>query len=490
FDGGALGSGCIILVSRNTKFSCQIRCFLFRMFRPPRCNVRCVPLVHRPLSKRQCCPPPTRHSAVSTGDLIASPEMAVSTCDETKPMCFNCMRFSVPCSFDPHSPPTYGPIPKALSDELEASHKSSPHRGPGRPRKDWAALGKALREATAPGSPTSNASTTSSASPPADSEACSLNIVDADLMLHFVHHTAGTLSKPNDSIGLFWRNNAPRIGFSHHFVLHLIYALSGFHLAYLEPAGSDARVRHRSIATQHSEVGLKKLNETLSNITEENCGALYVAATLVSYCAFAAGPTSPKDLLVCKVGDETTLHQLPLIHGVRLIRQTVDPATLFSGLLEPLAESGPDEEVESSVHPHMDWVEPFARLREWLTTNASINMTIYDHALSSLSSIYEANYGSEKGVCKTPSTNQLILGWLYRLQETFIAALKRQEPPALLIFAYYAPLIAILEECWFLEGWSEHLVDSIKAMLSDELSTFMEWPTNVVGKVSKIHARI
>jgi hypothetical protein len=138
----------------------------------------------------------------------------------------------------------------------------------------------------------------------------------------------------------------------------------------------------------------------------------------------------------------------------------------------------------------MDWVEPFARLREWLTTNASINMTIYDHALSSLSSIYEANYGSEKGVCKTPSANQLILGWLYRLQETFIAALKRQEPPALLIFAYYAPLIAILEECWFLEGWSEHLVDSIKAMLSDELSTFIEWPTNVVGKVSKIHARI
>ncbi|KAJ4312859.1 hypothetical protein N0V84_009713 [Fusarium piperis] len=411
-------------------------------------------------------------------------------CDETKPMCFNCMRFNVPCSFDPHSPPTYGPMPKALSDELEASQKSPPHRGPGRPRKDWAALSNALREAAAPGSPTSNASTTSSASPPADSEPCSLNVVDADLMLHFVHHTAGTLSKPNDSIGLFWRNNVPRIGFNHHFVLHLIYALSGFNLAYLEPAGSDSRARHRSIAAQHSEVGLRQLNEALSSITEENCGALYVAATLVSYCAFAAGPTSPNDLLVCKVGDEATLHQLPLIHGVRLIRRTVDPATLFSGLLEPLAESGPDEDVESSAHPHIDWTEPFTKLRQWLTTNASANMAIYDHAFSSLSSIYEVIYGSEKGVCKAPSANRLILDWLYRLQETFITSLKRQEPAALLILAYYTPLIATLEEGWYLESWSVHLVESIKAMLSDELFTFLEWPMAVVGKVSKIQARI
>lgn len=398
------------------------------------------------------------------------------------------MRFNVPCSFDPHSPPTYGPIPKALADELEAGQKKSPHRGPGRPRKDWAARGNGLRKATAPGSPTSNPSSSSSASPPADSEPCSLDAVDAGLMLNFVHHTAGTLSKPGDSIGLFWRNNVPRIGFSHHFVLHLIYALSGFHLAYLEPVGSDTRARHCSAATRHSEVGLMKLNETLTSITEENCGALYVAATLVSYCVFAAGPTSPNDLLVCKVGEAATLHQLPLIHGVRLIRQTVDPATLFSGLLEPLTESGSDEEVESSAHPYIDWIDPFARLRQWLTSNGGASMAVYDHALSSLSSIYEANYGSEKGVCKVPSSNRLILGWLYRLQETFITSLKRQEPPALVIFAYYTPLVATLEEGWYLEGWSVHLVKSIKAMLSDELSTFIEWPIGVVEKVSKIQA--
>ncbi|KAM0425594.1 hypothetical protein ACHAPT_009125 [Fusarium lateritium] len=401
-------------------------------------------------------------------------------CDETKPICFNCMRFNVPCSFDPHSPPTYGPLPKTLSEELE---NKSPHRGPGRPRKDWAALGNSLRAATAPRSPSSNASTSS-----ADSEPCSLNLVDANLMLHFIHHTAGTLSKSEDKIGLFWRNNVPKIGFSHHFVLHLIYALAGFHLAYLQPAGSEARARHRLAATQHSEVGLGKLNETLSSISESNCGALYVAATLVSYCAFAAGPTSPNDLLVCKVGDEATHDQLPLIHGVRLIRQTVDPATLFSGLLQPLADTGPDQEVESSTHPHINWIEPFAILRQSLTSNH--NMTIYEHAFSSLASVYEANYGSEKGVCKTPSNNRLILGWLYRLQETFVASLKRQEPPSLLILAYYAPLIATLEKAWFLEGWSQHLVGSIKTMLGDELLNLIEWPMGVVGKVSKVQARM
>ncbi|KAF4453374.1 sterol uptake control 2 [Fusarium albosuccineum] len=413
-------------------------------------------------------------------------------CDETKPMCFNCMRFNIVCSFDPSvSPSDAASIPKLLSEEFEAVHKVAHRRGPGRPRKDWAALVNTFAPKRATSSPTSShASMASSPPAAADAETCSLSIADADLMIHFVYHTAATLAgsdSPQHSIFAFWRHNVPKLSFAHPFVLHLVYALAGFHLAYLEPSESDSRVRYLSAARQHSEEGLKQLRETLPNLDEANCGALYVSAILVSYCAFAAGPTGADDLLVCNVSDEA--EQMPLIHGVRLIRQTVEPATLFTGLLEPLSDTGPEEEVEAVTHPRINWTEPMAKIQAFVISSQNTT-PVFDHALSALSSLYEANYGDEKGECKSAASSRLVFGWLYRLSETFISCLKRKEPQALLILAYWVPLLGTVEESWFLDGWADHLLDSIQNMLSDEMHSWLEWPKSVVSKTQKIQARI
>ncbi|KAH6886944.1 hypothetical protein B0T10DRAFT_515835 [Thelonectria olida] len=383
-------------------------------------------------------------------------------CDEAKPTCSNCTRFKIPCCFGPLARPSTA---EAMLEDVNPSQAGRDQRRPGRPRKDWDALARSFAQvAKAKPSP------------------CSLNVADAQLLLHFMHHTAATLHEPDSAetrMAIFWKHNVPRIGLTYPFVLHLACALAGFHLA--SERNNSEGARYLSIAKQHSDAGLKQLNETLPAIDESNCGALYVSSLLVSYCAFATGPNGTNDLLVCNTGDEAAHHQLPLIHGVRLIRQVIEPATLFSGLTAPLGESMPNDGNPRFVHPHVDWMEPIARLREWVLL--SVNTTIYDQTLLSLSAVYEANYGRKSDVCASPSSNRLVFGWLYRLQDHFLSCLRRKEPQALLILAYYVPLLGTIERCWFLSGWAEHLLKSIRGMLDDDLLSWLEWPTGVVTGV-------
>ncbi|KAH7154923.1 hypothetical protein B0J13DRAFT_212882 [Dactylonectria estremocensis] len=414
-------------------------------------------------------------------------------CDEVKPACSNCIRFGIPCDFAPLPPSNEDPAPKASVGDAVANHggepSTTPRRGPGRPRKDWAALAKPLPQTTerTGTSPVSNVTTPASTSTAPELISCSFNVADAELLLHFISHTASSLhdsEEPDSSIGRFWERNVPQIGLSYHFVLHLAYALAGYHLAFEETSSSDRHAQYLAIARHHSETGLAELNRTLPSLDETNCGALYVSAVLVCYCAFAAGPTGSTDLLVCNTDDSAPQRWLPLIHGVRLIRQTVEPATLFTGLMEPLGGSPEREEDHRPMYlvsgfPHVDWIEPIGKLHKWIASHDSPDTIIYLRALSALSEIYESNYGGADGTSIGASHNQFVFGWLYRMHDLFVACLQRKEPQALLILAYYVPLLKTLKRCWFIDGWAQHLLDTIRGLLSPDTLGWLEWPIQI-----------
>ncbi|KAL6356831.1 hypothetical protein LRP88_10442 [Fusarium phalaenopsidis] len=414
-------------------------------------------------------------------------------CDEVKPACANCVRFGIPCDFAP-LPPT-GEDPSSSrsppdSSAVQGEVSTTPRRGPGRPRKDWAALTRPLphQPERAGTSPPSAAATPASSSTASTSIACPLNVADAEFLFHFITHTAGTLhdsDDPQKSIAVFWSRNVPQIGLSYHFVLHLAYSLAGYHLGYLEPKGTERHARNRTLAAQHAELGLTELNKTLSNLNETNCGALYVASVLVCYCTFAAGPTGPEDLLLCSVGDVAAQRWLPLIHGVRLIRQSIEPATLFTGLMSPLG-GGADPELEDprpeylvKGFPRLQWIEPLEKLRAWIASNETPDTVLFLRAHKSLCEIYEANYGDADGGYNGPMTNKLVFGWFYRLQDLFVGCLQRKAPPALLLLAYYVPLFNTMTRSWYMDGWAAHLLDAIRGLLSPDLLGWLEWPLEV-----------
>ncbi|KAK5652152.1 hypothetical protein OQA88_10794 [Cercophora sp. LCS_1] len=435
-------------------------------------------------------------------------------CDERKP-CSNCISFGTTCDLAPET--------RLESLRHDAVAGPAARRGRGRPRKTWIAS----QNASVAGSPSTAAASSSPSAAATDIvEAAPINADHAELLAYFITTTAETLAGDGSVMRAFWTRNALHVGLSHPFVLHLILASAAYHIAYLarKAAIDDSgilrprgRCDYLSAAQRHLAAGLASFSAQLSCVRPENCGALYLAAVLTSYCTFAAGPTSRNDLLVCTadgdgdggdcaedsgaaVGNNNNNNSnnasgwMPFVYGVRLMRQSFSPDVLFAGAMAPL---GPDPSVDAPQltlnrpvyardgFPRLEWEAALDGLRAFLVVSDAAGCL---EALDDLIGIYAATYGrrvpGQEVSYDGPLENQFVFGWLYRTGSDFIARVRRREPPALLVLAHYAVLLggdAVRDE-WFIEGWAMHMVTRVNELLAHNQSVagWMRWPTEQV----------
>lgn len=333
-----------------------------------------------------------------------------------------------------------------------------------------------------------------------------VNAQEAELLLHFVQSTAYTFAdgKADDIMVRFWTHNLPRIGLTHHFTMHLAYAVAGYHLAYLEKPG-ERQQEFRQLAELHASAGLQQFTGALARLDSTNCGAAYVSATLVCYGTFAAGPTGPGDLLVCNIDRDRDDNWMPLIHGLRLIRETFDDDVLYTGLMDPfharnhaknLEPKPAQEKVAQCAREglaRLDWEQPLSDLREFVAA-------YYDHgdeangideseneddvclrSLDCLINIYRATYGDKDGEYDGPEQYQHVFGWLYRIEKRFLSRLWDKDPRALIILAYFALLLDTMKDFWYLDGWERHILDRTRYLIGEEYAGWLRWPMEMAG---------
>lgn len=313
----------------------------------------------------------------------------------------------------------------------------------------------------------------------------------------------------------FWSQNAPRISLDHPFVLHLIEAIAAYHLAYASadskrretksPNSRRSRSEYLSLASRHFTAGLSGFTAQLSHSGPDNCGPLYLGAVLTTYCTFASGPTSPDDLLVCTLAPSTSEEQdpsddqaaaepctwMPFVYGVRLLHDLFSPNVLFAGLMEPLQPYkgvSPEEPLGEPVcvrdgYQRLDWEDACLQLSEWVGGGDNDPCRL---AMDSLLPIYAATYGYSEVAGRIhyegASANQFVFGWLYRLNNAFLQCVRRREPRALLVLAYYAVLLNkdTVQQGWYIEGWRSHIIDRVGRMLGEKDGhQFMQWPEQV-----------
>lgn len=344
------------------------------------------------------------------------------------------------------------------------------------------------------------------------SEEESLNINQAELLLYFIHHTSDTLAGYKRMV-TFWKQNAPQIGLDHPFVLHLIEALAALHLAYgivhdrsAEPRSSHFRRschEYLSLARRHFTAGLSGFTAQLSHPGPDNCGALYLGAVLTTYCTFASGPTSADDLLVCTAAPAIFEEQdtsvdpaatapcawMPFVYGVRVLHDSFSPDVLFAGLMGPFKGGSPERPLSEPVcvrngFQRLAWEHACLQLSDWLGDEEDDACRL---AMNSLLRIYAATYGYSKaggGIGYDGSSlNQFVFGWLYRMDSAFLQCIRRREPRALLVLAYYAVLLNrdTVHEGWYIEGWRTHIINRVGKMLGeDDCRRFMQWPEQVL----------
>ncbi|KAI1476507.1 hypothetical protein F4774DRAFT_235288 [Daldinia eschscholtzii] len=398
-------------------------------------------------------------------------------CDELKPICGNCTRFSISCDFSPHL---------AGSDQSEDVSSNAPiRRKRGRPRKDWSAITRdpALHGEDEVG----EGSGTTGSSPDllltkASTTSPQLTVDELELLHHY-------LTDPNLSQGdkLMWQVKVPRLAFTHHYALHLILAVSAFHLMRLEPD----RVEHfRRLADTHHFIGIRQVTELFPRLSIENCSPLYVAATLACACGFAKGPT-PGNLLVVAEGCEVPW--LDLLRGVRLIIENIGLEHVFTGVLAPFPPPQPEKPVKTDEYQveFVPWEEHLQKLLTLVSAAPASAHEVYNKTYESLSQAFHETYGTsiapKSEIIGQP---QVIIAWIYRLDEVFVGFIREKQPPALIILAYFAILLSTLEYFWFLEGWANHICLGITDSLGSSYKHWLQWPKEQIENSLKSRKKI
>lgn len=268
----------------------------------------------------------------------------------------------------------------------------------------------------------------------------------------------------------------------------MVYEFAALSFARVQPP--ERKEHYRSLAAHYSTLGLHKVTEMLPRIDAQNCHAVYTAAVFACINTFARGP-QPGDYLL--FSENGAPEWLPLLRGVRTLIDMIGEHTVASGPqgdrpvdLSPKA-SEPGTTAFSLRCTRLEWTGQFERLSEMVnvsagTTDAAVNAK----ALEQLRMCYWATYGGADGEYQGDANHQNLFIWPYQLEDEFTDALQGRDQAALVILAHFAVLLKVFGfSIWFLQGWSEHLLDGAQKFLDEHHRAWVKWPVEQTARMDR-----
>ena len=255
-------------------------------------------------------------------------------------------------------------------------------------------------------------------------------------------------------------------------IQHLILAISALHLSHKFP---DQQVDYVQKADEHFTFGLQSVTAVLNHLSNEAAQKVYISTVLICLVYFGRGPRAG-DYLV--FGDHGLSGWRALMNGVKLIVESHRSA-VFTGVLAPSCPArvgnveSPAQRHELDGHvKHIQEVR--ALIYQGLQQETDIAM--YDGIIDDLLAVMtEVNKKRAMGLPPV-GLMQVLMGWVYRLPDTFVDHLERKESLALVILAYWAMLLKYMQSVWFMKGWDVHVMGGIRASLQVGFHRWIEWP--------------
>ncbi|KAF0318882.1 hypothetical protein GQ607_013841 [Colletotrichum asianum] len=294
---------------------------------------------------------------------------------------------------------------------------------------------------------------------------------DLRLMNHFTSVTSTTLPGANLHT---WRDKVPKVAVDYPFLMHQILAVSAFHLASLEPQN---RQEHLSLGLQHQQHAIRGVYAEISNVTPQNCHALFAASSMLFIGSFAA--SSPALHSPHRLGVDHILEIFTLIRGVSGVL-TSAKENVRQGILRDFMQcdrhSGGSKLLESllrSVTGAVDRMDP-------------------DDVSPEVKSLVEGTVSGLRdsvGIASasTPALN-VAVSWPMVLSSGFMALLEAQHPAALVVLVHYC---TVLHEgglhFWFMKDWGSHLMNSILRSLTSNWHGLVDWPVNYINPGTRDH---
>ena len=249
---------------------------------------------------------------------------------------------------------------------------------------------------------------------------------------------------------------------------HALLALSSLHMAYLRPTETED---YELQATHHQNLALPLFRTALTNVTENNCHALYACGHLVTKCAFASQHL--RRSLVFSPTKYTASEVFRLLRGAFSIHDCAYE-WLSSGPLGFCLEKPLDADPRFDLYPD----DPhLARLLSILLANDSDDINICCGALNSLRKLL--------AMASTPhqtiSTKTLAFSWPMQVSGRYLELISKKAPEALLVLAHYCVMLKMVDSFWFMRGSAVSILRQCQQNLEPRWQQYIDWPLTVVG---------
>ncbi|VUC31225.1 unnamed protein product [Clonostachys rosea] len=292
-------------------------------------------------------------------------------------------------------------------------------------------------------------------------------IRDLELMHHYTSSAYLTLPRAND-IRPVWQIDVSRLAMSNKFLMHQLLATSAHHLAYLNPSPDSPYTLYASI---HQNKALFGLQSTLTQITNENCHAVFAASVFLCICGFASYSSQ-------SVGDgrpayENLLDVLLLIRGKSFILDSFQEK-LHHGPLGMLFHKSYQN---PAAPPILATFISQLRYLGSLIAEGDPNSTVCREAVNS-------TIGWTERVIESTHWPDLrfTLSWPICLSEGFVDLLKQSDPMALALLAHYSVILQHTGNMhWYLNGWGERVIKDIGDSMDADWRETISWPLGTVS---------
>ena len=310
----------------------------------------------------------------------------------------------------------------------------------------------------------------------------------------FHHYLTDPVLQQGDDASL-WRDRVPRLGFRYGCVLHMLLAVSALHLARTDPVHHSPQLRR--VAEKHAGTGIRETMALLPELNRHNCGALYISTILIFVFSLAKGP-SPTDMFLVADGAEVPWWE-PL-KGVRLVLETMGPAAIFSGILEPSENDKPETEETATggattgpiVATALRWGESLRSVFRLVhvTTSPCPATDMFHRMLDGLADCFQATFGTpaEPQECGMGGRFEVVMLWLYRMEDDFALQVRQHHPVAVVLLAHFAVLLQTMEHAWFMKGWAKHILGRATEILAAQTASveLLRWPTEAINDLAAL----
>ena len=284
---------------------------------------------------------------------------------------------------------------------------------------------------------------------------------ELELIYHWCTNTYATVSFDGQQrIGT--QHEITQFALKHDFLLDAVFALTSLHLASLRPKESQVLVDD---ALRYQTSAISSSRRSLENLSASECRAQFQCSALLGICALALHNTDGAST-VRRGPTDALISLAQLWRGTGSI-MAVSHKLLGSGAYEQIFPPLPLAEVVETAEPDLEVEACIARLEDLAKTHET-SSAIFLEAVAGLRDAFQSSSVNDGTYVYQ------VLKWAPTVPLEFIDQLSQREPLACIATMVYAVSFQLVEDQWWMRGFSRCLVEELAVIVANAKPEWMD----------------